>query len=70
MKRIGLIVLLTFGACSYAASSHEQSAVVGGKRIQPTPKSFEQRLRQHNEMQKKPKPARVPVIPSTASDRL
>jgi hypothetical protein len=35
-----------------AASAHEQSAVTGGKRVQPTKNSVEQRVKEHEARQK------------------
>jgi len=53
MRKLVVFAFLGIVIGATAASSHEQSAVVGGKNIQPTPKSIEQKLKEHETMEKR-----------------
>lgn len=53
MGRLILSVVFSIAIGASSAFGHEQAAVVGGKRIQPTPKSFEQRLKEHKGLRDK-----------------
>ena len=54
--QIESLVLSAFLSLAIGATSalgHEQAAVGGGKRIQPTQRSFEQRLKEHKALREK-----------------
>jgi len=67
MGKVVVSAFLSLMITAASALGHEQKAVVGGKRIQPTPKSVEQNLKEHKALQEKSTQGSSTQIPSTAT---